>query len=989
MAINASQITISQTLEEFRLEFNKLQGDVEILKDNPTFTNQLVFEGDTADAFETTLTVTDPTADRIVTLPNASGTLFLNGQSALSVANGGTIGSASATDSMTIAANGVITFSQRNVNSAGITIQDGGEIGSASATDAMTISSAGIVTFKDDIVLKDAATIGVASSTSAITIASTGIITFVDDIILKDAATIGVASSTSAITIASTGIVSFIDDITIKDGGTIGSASDVDAITIASDGVVTFSQSPIFANDLTIEDDLLLDSDGAIIKLGEDGDVTLTHVADTGILLNSTMAIQFNDASQFINAPSATILDINATDEIELNATLVDLNGTLNVSGDTTLLADLELQHDAAVLKFGVNDDVTLTHVHDTGLLLNSTMAIQFNDASQFINAPSATILDINATDEIELNATLVDINANVEISGTAAITGIATFTDDIVIGDGKTIGSASAPYAITIASDGIVSFAGSITIKDSGTIGTATDADSITIAAAGAVTLSQRSVHSGGITLANDGQIGSASDTDAIAISSAGVVTLSATAASSSKTTGALVVAGGIGTSADLYVGDLLNVEGGINIAGSNQELRFYEGANYVGFEAPDLSANQIWVLPAVDASNSGDVLMSNASGTLSWSTAVSGVATNFAVTANNTANETVFPLFVDGATGAQGAETDTGFTYNPSTGILTSAKLLVADNGTIGSASAVSAMTISSGGVVTFVDDIIIKDGGTIGSASDTDSITIDSSGNVTFSQNIVVTGSTTLNGALVLGDAAADTLTIGATIAGASPLVFEGGSANAHETTFAITDPTGDRTITFPDQTGTVHTSGGSITIPDAGTIGSASDTNAIGISSGGVVSITATTASTSKTSGALTVAGGLGVSLDAAIGDDLFMISDGAVITFGANSEIALTHVHDVGLQMTSTVYAPLSRRGEDVFIVLDGTDAAGTANAGDNIIMDASAAGTDVGDDIIGEDEVFLHSGMQRNVINIKGSNGQILNSVAGFAPGAI
>jgi hypothetical protein len=52
-------------------------------------------------------------------------------------------------------------------------------------------------------------------------------------------------------------------------------------------------------------------------------------------------------------------------------------------------------------------------------------------------------------------------------------------------------------------------------------------------------------------------------------------------------------------------------------------------------------------------------------------------------------------------------------------------------------------------------------------------------------------------------------------------------------------------------------------------------------------------------------------------------------------------------------------------------------------------MDRSAAGTDVGDDIIGEDEVFLHSGMQRNVINIKGSNGKILNSVAGFAPGAI
>ena len=47
---------------------------------------------------------------------------------------------------------------------------------------------------------------------------------------------------------------------------------------------------------------------------------------------------------------------------------------------------------------------------------------------------------------------------------------------------------------------------------------------------------------------------------------------------------------------------------------------------------------------------------------------------ATNFNVTANNSTNETVFPVFVDGATGNQGGETDTGFTYNPSTGNLTS---------------------------------------------------------------------------------------------------------------------------------------------------------------------------------------------------------------------------------------------------------------------------------------------------------------------------
>ena len=37
----------------------------------------VVFEGTTADAFETTLAVTDPTADRTITLPNLSGTVSL------------------------------------------------------------------------------------------------------------------------------------------------------------------------------------------------------------------------------------------------------------------------------------------------------------------------------------------------------------------------------------------------------------------------------------------------------------------------------------------------------------------------------------------------------------------------------------------------------------------------------------------------------------------------------------------------------------------------------------------------------------------------------------------------------------------------------------------------------------------------------------------------------------------------------------------------
>ena len=190
-------------------------------------------------------------------------------------------------------------------------------------------------------------------------------------------------------------------------------------------------------------------ADGGVIYLGNDQDVTLTHVADTGILLSSTDQLQFGDSGTYIHQSADGVLDLVSDTEIEINATTIDVNGTTNFSGAITPAAsdgaalgttslewsDLYLA-DGAVLGFGDDQDVTLTHVADTGLLLNSTMAIQFNDASQYINAPSNAILDINATDEIELNATLADINANVEISGTLTVSGVQTLAAAIAGAD-------------------------------------------------------------------------------------------------------------------------------------------------------------------------------------------------------------------------------------------------------------------------------------------------------------------------------------------------------------------------------------------------------------------------------------------------------------------------------------------------------------------------------------------------------------------------
>jgi len=51
---------------------------------------------------------------------------------------------------------------------------------------------------------------------------------------------------------------------------------------------------------------------------------------------------------------------------------------------------------------------------------------------------------------------------------------------------------------------------------------------------------------------------------------------------------------------------------------------------------------------------------------------TGTSDVGTSVTVSANNSTDETVYLTFVDGATGTQGIETDTGLTYNPSSGNL-----------------------------------------------------------------------------------------------------------------------------------------------------------------------------------------------------------------------------------------------------------------------------------------------------------------------------
>lgn len=60
---------------------------------------------------------------------------------------------------------------------------------------------------------------------------------------------------------------------------------------------------------------------------------------------------------------------------------------------------------------------------------------------------------------------------------------------------------------------------------------------------------------------------------------------------------------------------------------------------------------------------------------------TGTADVASTVALTATNATNATHYPVFVDSATGNEGVRTDTGYTYNPSTGVISSTGVSVTD--------------------------------------------------------------------------------------------------------------------------------------------------------------------------------------------------------------------------------------------------------------------------------------------------------------------
>ena len=240
-------------------------------------------------------------------------------------------------------------------------------------------------------------------------------------------------------------------------------------------------------------------ADGGVIYFGNDQDVSLTHVADTGLLLSSTDQLQFGDAGTYIFQSADGVLDLVSDTEIEINATTIDINGTANFSAaptpataDGAALGSASLEWsdlylaDSSVIYFGNDQDITLTHAADTslavggaggttGLIINNT-ATDGDPFLAFALSGTQTFtmgVDDGDSDKFKIGTTAIGTNTafSMDSSGNVAITGDLTVTGDdlymntntsgaVLVADGTNFNPVVVSGDATIATNGALTIA-------------------------------------------------------------------------------------------------------------------------------------------------------------------------------------------------------------------------------------------------------------------------------------------------------------------------------------------------------------------------------------------------------------------------------------------------------------------------------------------------------------------------------------------------
>lgn len=111
-------------------------------------TNRLTFEGLTEDTSETEIAVTDPTVDRLITVPNATGTMVLENAFNYNIPDSG--GAGAATYTLQPAGYSLVTISCGDADGCTLTMGETGVVAGASVVIIQIVAGSGNITIVDD-----------------------------------------------------------------------------------------------------------------------------------------------------------------------------------------------------------------------------------------------------------------------------------------------------------------------------------------------------------------------------------------------------------------------------------------------------------------------------------------------------------------------------------------------------------------------------------------------------------------------------------------------------------------------------------------------------------------------------------------------------------------------------------------------------------------------------------------------------------------------
>ncbi len=472
--------------------------------------SSIVFEGSSADAHETTLTVTNPTEDRTITLPNVSGTVVTTGDTgsvtntmlAGSIANEKLTNSSITINGSAISLGGSVSITSGVSSVSGTTNQ----IAVSATTGDITLSLPSAVVFPGSVTLNAAPTEDFQAATKG----------YVDSVAqgLDIKASVKAATTENGALATAFDNGSVIDGVTLATGDRILIKNQTDA-TANGIYVVAASGAPTRSTDMNAAAEF----PGAFTFV-EQG----TTNADTGyVCTNNSVVVgtteitfaQFSGAGSYVAGNGLTLtgnsFSINTGITADLSTAQTFTNKTLTSPTITTpVVTGLKLDDSSIVFEGSGGDDA-----HETTL----TVANPTEDR---------TLTLPNATGTIALTS---DITSAIDTFG-GAVTG----------GTGISASYASTSDILTITNVGVTSLAGTADqITASASTGSVTLSLPQSIATTSSPTFAALSIGSGSLTAGSvtltDALIGTA--TTSVSTTSATVVdTWSATTYSTAKYT-------------------------------------------------------------------------------------------------------------------------------------------------------------------------------------------------------------------------------------------------------------------------------------------------------------------------------------------------------------------------------------------------------------------------------------------------------------------